>query len=200
MPHFGPIDREAMTLPSREERLLRRVDQALRRSDPDLASLLSIFARLNAAEAMPARERLRPQPSWAWRGLLWSVAAVAFLVAALAFLVVFAAGGGVAAALACSATPVPRGRGLRGAPGPPPGGSAGCGRRWRRRRSWPGRMNASADGAAVATVRSGEGFKSFSLERTRGFTVSVPARPNSGGAEYSPPFSVVFSWDREMSR
>ena len=67
------LDRKAMTLPYREERLLRRVDHALRRSDPDLASLLSIFARLNAAEAMPARERLRPQPSWAWRGLLWPV-------------------------------------------------------------------------------------------------------------------------------
>jgi hypothetical protein len=102
-----------MTLPYREERLLRRVDNALRRSDPDLASLLSIFARLNAAEAMPARERLRPQPNWAWRGLLWPVAAVAFLVAALSFLVVFAAGGGVAAALACGATPVRRVRGLR---------------------------------------------------------------------------------------
>jgi hypothetical protein len=44
-----------MTLPNREARLLRRVDHALCRSDPDLASLLSIFARLNAAEAMPAR-------------------------------------------------------------------------------------------------------------------------------------------------
>ena len=113
MAHFGPIDREPMTLPYREERLLRRVDHALRRSDPDLASLLSIFARLNAAEAMPARERLRPQPSWVWRGLLWPVAAVAFLVAALSFVVVFAAGGGVAAALACGATPVRRVRGLR---------------------------------------------------------------------------------------
>src|ERR1700722_5627638 len=94
MAHFGPIDREPMTLPYREERLLRRVDPALRRSDPDLASLLSIFARLNAAEAMPARERLRPQPSWAWRGLLWPVAAGAFLVAALHFLVVLASAGG----------------------------------------------------------------------------------------------------------
>jgi hypothetical protein len=95
-----------MTLPYREERLLRRVDRALRRSDPDLASRLSIFARLNAAEAMPARERLRPQPRWAWRVLLWPVAAVAFFVAALAFLVVFAAGGGMTAARACGAAPV----------------------------------------------------------------------------------------------
>jgi hypothetical protein len=97
-----------MTLPYREARLLRRVDHALRRSDPDLASLLSIFARLSAAEAMPDRERLRPQPSWAWRVLLWPVAVVALLVAALAFLVVFAAGGGRTAAMACAAAPVRR--------------------------------------------------------------------------------------------
>jgi hypothetical protein len=95
-----------MTLPYREERLLRRVDQALCQSDPHLASLLSVFARLNAAEAMPARERLRPQPGWAWRVLLWPVAAVAFLVAALVFLVVFAVGGGVTAAMDCGAAPV----------------------------------------------------------------------------------------------
>ena len=104
-----------MTLPYREERLLRRVDDALCRSDPDLASLLSIFTRLNAAEGMPARERLRPQPSWAWRVLLSPVAAVAFLVAALAFLVVFAAGGGRTAAMACGAAPVGRVRELRAA-------------------------------------------------------------------------------------
>ena len=104
-----------MTLPYREERLLRRVDQALRWSDPDLASLLSVFARLNAAEAMPARERLRPQPRWAWRVLLWPVAAVASLVAALAFLVVFAAGGGLTAAMACGAAPVRGVRELRAA-------------------------------------------------------------------------------------
>ena len=68
-----------MTLPYREEQLLRRVDHALCRSDPHLASLLSIFAQLNAAEAMPAGERLRPQPSWPWRVLLWPVAAIVFL-------------------------------------------------------------------------------------------------------------------------
>jgi Protein of unknown function (DUF3040) len=102
-----------MTLPYREERLLRRVDRALWQSDPDLASMLSIFARLNAAEAMSARERLRPQPSWAWRVLLWPVAAVALLVAAVAFLVVFAAGGGLTAAMACGAAPIHRVRELR---------------------------------------------------------------------------------------
>jgi hypothetical protein len=64
-----------MTLPYRQERHLRRADHALRRSDPDLASMLSIFARLTAAEGMPAREQLRPRQTWASRVLLWPVAA-----------------------------------------------------------------------------------------------------------------------------
>jgi hypothetical protein len=93
-----------MTLPRRQERLLRRADRALCRSDPDLASMLSIFARLTAAEGMPAREQLPPQPPWAWRVLLWPVVAVAFLV-------VFAAGGGSRAATACSAARRRRSRG-----------------------------------------------------------------------------------------
>ena len=65
-----------MTLPYRQERLLRRADHALRRSDPYLASMLSIFAQLTAAEAMPAAEQLRPQQAWALRFLLWPAAAV----------------------------------------------------------------------------------------------------------------------------
>jgi Protein of unknown function (DUF3040) len=95
-----------MTLPYREQRLLRRVDHALRRSDPGLVSLLSAFDWRNAAEAMPVRERLRPRTNWAWCVLLSPVAAVAYLVAAVGFLVVFAAGGGLTAALACGAAPV----------------------------------------------------------------------------------------------
>ena len=87
-----------MTLAYRQERILRRADHALRRSDPDLASMLSIFARLTAAEEIPVREQLRPRRLWDWRILLWPVAAIAFLVA---FAVVFAAGGGSRAATAC---------------------------------------------------------------------------------------------------
>ena len=82
-----------MTLPNRQGRLLRRADRALRRSDPDLASMLSIFARLAAAEPMPAQERLRPgsRLTWARHVLQWPVAAGVFLV-------VFAADGGSRAA------------------------------------------------------------------------------------------------------
>jgi hypothetical protein len=85
-----------MTLPYRQERLARRADRALRRSDPDLASMLSIFARLTAAEAMPAREQLRPQPTRVRRVLTRPAAAVTFGFA-------FAASGGSRAARACGA-------------------------------------------------------------------------------------------------
>jgi hypothetical protein len=79
-----------MTLPYRQEWLLRRADLALCRSDPYLASMLSIFARLTAAEAMPVGEQLRSQQVRALRVLLWPAAAAAFLIA-------FAAGGGTRA-------------------------------------------------------------------------------------------------------
>ena len=85
-----------MTLPYREERLLRRVDHALCRSDPDLALMLSIFTRITASEMLPAWEQLRPRVTWAWRALLWPLAGAAFLV-------VVVAGGGWAAATDCSA-------------------------------------------------------------------------------------------------
>jgi hypothetical protein len=85
-----------MTLPYRQGRLLRRADRALSQSDPDLAAMLSIFARITAAEVLPPWEELGPRLTWAWSMLLWPVAAVAFLV-------VFVAGGGSRAAAACGA-------------------------------------------------------------------------------------------------
>jgi hypothetical protein len=88
-----------MTLAYRQERLLRRADHALRRSDPDLASMLSIFTRLTAAEAMPSGEQLRPRRTWNWRAWNWRV--LLWPLAAVAFLIVFAAGGGSKAATAC---------------------------------------------------------------------------------------------------
>lgn len=51
----------------RQGRLLRRAERALCRSDPGLASMLSIFTRLAAAERMPAQEQLRPRLPWARR-------------------------------------------------------------------------------------------------------------------------------------
>jgi hypothetical protein len=85
-----------VTLPYRQERLLRRTARALSESDPDLASMLSIFGRITAAERLPAWEQRRPRLAWVGRAALWPVAAIAFLV-------VFVAGGGSRAAVACSA-------------------------------------------------------------------------------------------------
>jgi hypothetical protein len=85
-----------MTLPYRQERLLRRADHALSQSDPDLAAMLGIFARITAAERLPAWEQLRPRLAWVWSTLLCPLAAAAFLV-------VFVAGGGSRAATAGSA-------------------------------------------------------------------------------------------------
>jgi hypothetical protein len=57
--------------------------------------MLSIFARLTAAERMPDWEQLRPRPrlTWARRVLQWPAAGALFLV-------VFATGGGSRAATA----------------------------------------------------------------------------------------------------
>jgi hypothetical protein len=85
-----------MTLPYRQERLLRRTDRALSVSDPHLASMLSLFTQITRAERLPAWEQRRPRLAWAWSVALWPVAAAAFLV-------VFVAGGGSRAAKACSA-------------------------------------------------------------------------------------------------
>ena len=176
-----------MTLPYREQRLLRRVDRAFRRSDPALVSLLSAFCWRHAAEAMPARERLRPRASWAWCVLLSPVAAVAYLVAALAFLVVFAAGGGLTAAKACGAAPVGRVRELRAALATPT-------------------VMARADESISGLGSSRNGpfgrriLKAF-LPNGPWFHRSRPCasefRPGRGrnedaAAGYGPPFSVVF--------
>ena len=68
-----------MTLTYRQERLLRRADRALTESDPDLASMLSIFAQITAAERLPAWEQLGARLTRALSVLLWPVAAVVFL-------------------------------------------------------------------------------------------------------------------------
>ena len=48
-----------MGLPVRQRRVLERIDGALRGSDPKLAALYAIFARLTRDEEMPRAEQLR---------------------------------------------------------------------------------------------------------------------------------------------
>jgi hypothetical protein len=48
-----------MGLPVRQRRVLERIELRLQRSDPKLASLYAIFARLNRDEEMPRIEQVR---------------------------------------------------------------------------------------------------------------------------------------------
>jgi hypothetical protein len=79
-----------MSLAYRERRRLRNVDRALRRSDPSLAAMLAMFARLTEPDKPSRREQLRASWSWAWRLVLG-------LAAGAAFAMVCVAGGGFGA-------------------------------------------------------------------------------------------------------
>jgi hypothetical protein len=48
-----------MGLPASQRKILERIENALRGSDPRLAALFSIFSRLNRDEEMPAIEQVR---------------------------------------------------------------------------------------------------------------------------------------------
>jgi hypothetical protein len=48
-----------MGLPASQRRILERIENALRGSDPRLAALFSIFSRLNRDEEMPRIEQVR---------------------------------------------------------------------------------------------------------------------------------------------
>lgn len=57
-----------MRLSLSERWKLRRIEAAVRRSDPRLAALLAMFARLAARDAMPGHERLDDNEPW--RGVM----------------------------------------------------------------------------------------------------------------------------------
>jgi hypothetical protein len=63
-----------MGLAYRQRRLLRRIDRALCRSDPEFASRLAMFSRLNAGEIMPAWEQLQVSEAPGWSLMPWPVA------------------------------------------------------------------------------------------------------------------------------
>lgn len=72
-----------MRIPGRQHWLLRRMDRRLRRSDPHLAVMLAIFARLSAAEAISSREQAHPD-TWLRHGLTWLGSAITGMAACLA--------------------------------------------------------------------------------------------------------------------
>src|SRR5512146_408868 len=55
-----------MQLPYRRRRLLRRIERGLRRSDPELAAMLAIFAQLHASEVLAGPEQRVSVHRTAW--------------------------------------------------------------------------------------------------------------------------------------
>lgn len=54
-----------MSLPACQQRVLDRIENALKHREPRLASMFAMFTRLNTNEGIPRTERLDPLPWWA---------------------------------------------------------------------------------------------------------------------------------------
>ncbi len=72
-----------MRIPFRRQWLLRRLNRRLCRSDPHLAAMLAIFARLNAGEAITSPEQAVRHRAVAWHRLIWLGNAIAGVAAVL---------------------------------------------------------------------------------------------------------------------
>jgi hypothetical protein len=60
-----------MRVPYRQHWALWRIERRLRRSDPHLAAMLAIFARLTAGEVIASTEQAANSGSWMRRDLAW---------------------------------------------------------------------------------------------------------------------------------
>lgn len=69
-----------MRISYRQHLVLRRTGRRLRQSDPHLAAMLAIFARLAAGEAIISTEQMKPHGIRGWRLVALLAAAVAGLV------------------------------------------------------------------------------------------------------------------------
>src|ERR1700758_5620216 len=56
-----------MSLPASQQRVLDRIEEALKRREPRLASMFTIFNRLNIHERLPWIEALKPLPWWSFK-------------------------------------------------------------------------------------------------------------------------------------
>ncbi len=56
-----------MSLPARQQRVLDRIEEALKKREPRLASMFAIFNRLNIHERLPWTEALHAVPWWSPR-------------------------------------------------------------------------------------------------------------------------------------
>jgi hypothetical protein len=73
-----------MSLPASQQRVLDRIEEALKRREPRLASMFAIFNRLNIHERLPWIEALKPMPWWSWKRYHPSARIRAFVLLTLA--------------------------------------------------------------------------------------------------------------------
>jgi hypothetical protein len=73
-----------MTLPAGEQRVLDRIENSLRATEPRLASMYAIFTRLTSNESWPRREQLPDRRGWrggaAWIGRVLSPRLIAVAI------------------------------------------------------------------------------------------------------------------------
>jgi hypothetical protein len=80
-----------MGLPASQQRVLDRVEEALKKREPQLASMFAIFNRLNIHERLPWIEALAPLPWWSMKRYHPSARIRAFVLLSLAAGLVVAA-------------------------------------------------------------------------------------------------------------
>src|SRR5690348_14141736 len=73
-----------MSLPASQQRVLDRIEETLKRREPRLASMFTIFNRLNIQERLPWIEALKPVPWWSLKRYRASARIRAFVLLALA--------------------------------------------------------------------------------------------------------------------
>jgi hypothetical protein len=92
-----------MTLPVCQQRVLDRMEGALRASEPHLSSMYEIFTRLNAGEPIPAEPLTRRRLRWFQPGTaMYAIVLVPVMFAAI--IVGALLGGGTRSATVCEAS------------------------------------------------------------------------------------------------
>ena len=80
-----------MGLPASQQRVLDRIEEALRRREPRLVSMFAIFTRLNLGERLPWIEALETVPWWSPRRYRGRMPARAVLFLSLAIALILSA-------------------------------------------------------------------------------------------------------------
>jgi hypothetical protein len=93
----------SVSLPASQQRVLDRMESALRASEPHIASMYAIFARLNAAEPVGAEQLARRRQRWLQPGTtMYAIVLIPVMFAAI--IVGALLGGNARSVTACEAS------------------------------------------------------------------------------------------------